>query len=166
MSFVISAPFLLQLHFSLSVIHYGWVILLIAAMNIAGSFLVGRYAQVIGNKRILIIGTATIIVSALLLLGLHFISPNNLWFIILPLCLLYGVDGAIYPAAAGKAYGAIKANIGVGAAFYGTILIGGCSIALALAAHLPHATIVPYALLTLGIGFIITCLLITLRKEL
>jgi MFS family permease len=135
-------------------------------MNIGGSFLVGHYAQVFGNKRILIIGTSTIIISAFLLLGLHFINPNNLWFIILPLCLLYGVDGAIYPAAAGKAYGAIKANAGVGAAFYGTILIGGCAVALALAAHLPHTTIVPYALLTLGIGFIITFLLVSLRKEL
>ena len=165
-AYITTAPFLLQESFSFSPITFGWTVLIITIFNMIGSFITGKFVEKIGGRKLII--TMTIVMTAILMimLILNKINSHFLYFILVPIAIMFFANGALYPAIAGKAYASIKANTGVAVAVYGTIYITTTAIGIGLIALLPHVTILPFVYLALTACVLMGIILFFMRSKL
>ena len=165
-AYVTIAPFLLQDSFAISPIKFGWLVLSVTLFYMAGSLITGRFAEKLGSRKLIITTISLIILILLIMLILNTINNHVLYFILIPIAIMFFASGAFYPAIAGKAYTAIKNNAGIAVALYGTIYMATTAIGVGLTALLPHITILAFTYFALCLSILIILILFILRTKL
>lgn len=143
--FVAVSPFIFQVTFALSPVHYGWVLLMVTIFNMLGSFSMGWIQHKCSQKSLYFTLFSVMAVACLGLLILNVILPTSILLVVIPMCVIYWGEGSIYVLTAANAYESFSKNIGVNSAVYGCVLMTGSALIALFASHLPHLSIVPFA---------------------
>jgi len=164
-AYIAIAPFLLQGSFLISPIVFGWLMLTVAIFSMLGAFITGKFVDKIGERKLIVSMSSLMALTLLCMLLLNTFDAHNLYFILIPIAVIFFTNGVLYPAIAGKAYAAIKSNVGIGVAIYGTIYMTSITIGVGIVSLLSHATIIPFIWLALSACFLIIIILIYMRKK-
>ena len=166
LTYIAIAPFLLQIQFSISPVTFGWLTLIVVAFSMLGAFITGKFVDKIGNRYLIISMSSIMLLTIIITLSLNLLNSHNLYYILMPMAVIFFCNGALYPAAAGKAYMEIKTNIGIGVALYGTIFISFAGACIGIVSLLPHTSLIPFMVFALFANSLIILLIIYLRGKL
>ncbi|MFK7829343.1 MAG: multidrug effflux MFS transporter [Congregibacter sp.] len=97
MAFIAAAPFIVTHVYSLPVSAYGWYFIVVPAGYFLGSMIAGRFAERLGNERLVLLGVIGAVLSASVALLIALISDFGPWGFFLPTALLAVAQGAALP---------------------------------------------------------------------
>jgi Bcr/CflA subfamily drug resistance transporter len=100
-SYVITAPFLLQTKLGVTPIANGWLILATVGGYLIGAFSSSRLCKIWSTQTLLLIGSLFAIFGAILMFALSIITTMSIVSIIAPMVLYMLGAGLIYPSAIG-----------------------------------------------------------------
>lgn len=152
-TYVITAPFLLQTKLGINPVQNGWLILITVSGFLGGSFSSKVFCKRFNVSQLSALGCVIAVVAALIMLVLAIVVHPSILTLVLPMMFyLYGI-GLIYPNAGAGAMACFPEKTGFVAALGGMLSlgIGGMLTTVITRLHLTTQTSLAAILLILGL---------------
>jgi Bcr/CflA subfamily drug resistance transporter len=164
-SYVITAPFLLQTKLGVSAVQNGWLILVTVAGFLCGSFSSKILCKNFSITQLSLLGCIAAVSGAALMLLLALFMQMSVLTIVLPMMLyMYGV-GLVYPNAGAGCMGCFPEKTGFVASLGGMLSLGIGGVITSLVASLHIISQLPLACVLLGLALLALAMLWLVRTK-
>ena len=135
--FVIGSVLLID-RLGISPMEFGWLTFICGGISygLAG-FINGRLVKTWGMTAMLRIGWGSMIISGIVMILGYYLAGMNIWYIMIPVVLLFFGSTFIWPNAFATAFSPFGDIAGYAGALYGFMQVSGAAVLAAFAAYLP-----------------------------
>lgn len=151
-AFGVAAPFLFQSDLGLTIVQYGWLILLISLGYIIGASINNLLLAHFERRKILIFGLILLLGASIMMAIFALMNLFNVYVIAIPVFIIFISFNFVYPIGAASAMEPFANQAGIASALSTFIIVAGASLASACIAVLPEHTQLPLALSILVMG--------------
>jgi len=137
-SWFVIGPVLLIDRLGISPMEFGWLTFICGGISygLAG-FINGRLVKTWGMTAMLRIGWGSMIISGIAMILGYYLAGMNIWYIMIPVVLLFFGSTFIWPNAFATAFSPFGDIAGYAGALYGFMQVSGAAVLAAFAAYLP-----------------------------
>lgn len=153
-AFGVAAPFLFQSDLGLTIVQYGWLILLISLGYIIGANINNLLLVHFERRKILIFGLILLLGTSMVMAILALMNLFNVYVIAIPIFIIFISFNFVYPIGAASAMEPFANQAGIASALSTIIIVVGASLASACIAVLSEHTQLPLALSILVMGVV------------
>lgn len=164
MAYVAGAPFVLIELLGIPAEVYGWYAMIPTFANITGSFLAGRLTMRLGGERMIVLGTAAILLGGLAVLGFALAGIVSVATVMGPMCLIHLGTGAMFPSAMQGAVSLFPQRAGTASSLNGFLQMLISAVGASLVGRMPGAQQMPMAITMCGCAVLTALSLLLVRS--
>lgn len=164
MAYVAGAPFVLIELLEIPPEIYGWYAMIPTFANIAGSFLAGRLTTRLGGERMILAGTAAILLGGLSVLGFALAGVVSVASVMGPMCLIHLGTGLMFPSAMQGAVSLFPQRAGTASSLNGFLQMLISAVGASLVGRMPGDQAMPMAI-TMAACAVLTALSLLLVRR-